>query len=103
MGIPSPFSVYQDRRTASESIVANIVHVNAGFRVLQYYRSLRLFQTQPVLLAHLASRQHIMHESTRRTTLSYINAPIHFSSGQFRGRCVRAELIEIQKADLGRK
>ncbi|KAG1769834.1 velvet factor-domain-containing protein [Suillus occidentalis] len=44
-----------------------------------------------------------MHESTRRTTLSYINAPIHFSSGQFRGRCVRAELIEIQKADLGRK
>lgn len=44
-----------------------------------------------------------MHESRRRTTLSYINAPIHFSSGQFRGRCVRAELIEIQKADLGRK
>lgn len=44
-----------------------------------------------------------MHQSTRRTTLSYINAPIHFSSGQFRGRCVRAELVEIQKADLGRK
>lgn len=44
-----------------------------------------------------------MHESTRRTTLSYINGPIHFSSGQFRGRCVRAELVEIQKADLGRK
>ncbi|KAG2135996.1 velvet factor-domain-containing protein [Suillus clintonianus] len=44
-----------------------------------------------------------MHESTRRTTLSYINVPIHFSSGQFQGRCVRAELVEIQKADLGRK
>ncbi|KAG1859256.1 velvet factor-domain-containing protein [Suillus subluteus] len=43
------------------------------------------------------------HQSTHRTTLSYINAPIHFSSGQFRGRCVRAELVEIQKADLGRK
>lgn len=44
-----------------------------------------------------------MHQSARRTTLSCINAPIHFSSGQFRGRCVRAELVEIQKADLGRK
>lgn len=97
MGIPSPFSVHQDRRTASESIVANIIHVNDDFRVL------RLFQTQPFSFAHLDSRQRIMHESTRRTTLSYINAPIRFSSGQFRGRCVRAELIEIQKADLGRK
>ncbi|KAG1819144.1 velvet factor-domain-containing protein [Suillus subaureus] len=44
-----------------------------------------------------------MHQSTRRTTLSYINSPINFSSGQFRGRCVRAKLVEIQKADLGRK
>ncbi|KAG2159278.1 velvet factor-domain-containing protein [Suillus bovinus] len=44
-----------------------------------------------------------MQDSTRRATLSYINVPIHFSSGQFRGRCVRAELVEIQKADLGRK
>lgn len=38
-----------------------------------------------------------------RTTLSYINAPIHFTAGQFRGGCARAELVEIQKADLGRK
>ncbi|KAG1737549.1 velvet factor-domain-containing protein [Suillus paluster] len=45
----------------------------------------------------------MMHESTRRTITSYINAPIHFISGQFQGRCVRAELVEIQKADLGRK
>lgn len=44
-----------------------------------------------------------MHQLTRRTTLSHINTPIHFSSGQFRGKCVRAELVEIQKADLGRK
>ncbi|KAG0703546.1 velvet factor-domain-containing protein [Suillus ampliporus] len=44
-----------------------------------------------------------MMDQTRRTTLSYINAPIRFISGQFQGRCVRAELVEIQKADLGRK
>jgi hypothetical protein len=40
---------------------------------------------------------------TPRTSLSYINTPIHFVSGQFQGRCIRTELVEIQKADLGRK
>jgi len=39
----------------------------------------------------------------RRPTVSYIGHPIHFVSGQFAGRTVRTELIEIQKADLGRK
>ncbi|THU96916.1 hypothetical protein K435DRAFT_616575, partial [Dendrothele bispora CBS 962.96] len=29
--------------------------------------------------------------------------PIRFTSGQFSGRTIRAELEEIQKADLGRK
>ncbi|OJA19789.1 hypothetical protein AZE42_05614 [Rhizopogon vesiculosus] len=42
-------------------------------------------------------------QSTPRTSLSYINVPIHFVSGQFLGRCIRTELVEIQKADLGRK
>ncbi len=32
-----------------------------------------------------------------------IGAPLHFNTGQFTGKHVRAELIELQKADLGRK
>ncbi|KAF7979233.1 hypothetical protein HWV62_43198 [Athelia sp. TMB] len=32
-----------------------------------------------------------------------IGEPIHFSTGQFAGRTVRAELIEVQQAQLGRK
>ncbi|KAH9981590.1 velvet factor-domain-containing protein [Russula compacta] len=32
-----------------------------------------------------------------------IGAPLNFSTGQFAGKHVRAELIELQKADLGRK
>ncbi|KAH7912862.1 velvet factor-domain-containing protein [Hygrophoropsis aurantiaca] len=39
----------------------------------------------------------------RRTTISYINNPIQFIAGQFEGQTIRAELVEIQKADLGRK
>jgi hypothetical protein len=32
-----------------------------------------------------------------------IGVPLHFTTGQFNGKHVRAELIELQKADLGRK
>jgi hypothetical protein len=32
-----------------------------------------------------------------------IGDPLNFSTGQFAGKHVRAELIELQKADLGRK
>ena len=32
-----------------------------------------------------------------------IGVPLNFSTGQFSGKHVRAELIELQKADLGRK
>ena len=32
-----------------------------------------------------------------------IGQPVYFTSGQFKGRWMRAELLEIQKADLGRK
>ena len=32
-----------------------------------------------------------------------IGSPLHFTTGQFTGKHVRAELIELQKADLGRK
>jgi len=39
----------------------------------------------------------------RRTNNSWINLPIHFDSGSFAGQTIRAELTEIQKADLGRK
>ncbi|KAF9238942.1 velvet factor-domain-containing protein [Melanogaster broomeanus] len=39
----------------------------------------------------------------RRTNNSWINLPIHFVSGTFEGQTIRAELSEIQKADLGRK
>ena len=36
-------------------------------------------------------------------SLRPIGAPLHFTTGQFTGKHVRAELIELQKADLGRK
>ncbi|KAI9458516.1 velvet factor-domain-containing protein [Boletus coccyginus] len=39
----------------------------------------------------------------RRTSDSWINIPIHFASGSFAGQTIRAELTEVQKADLGRK
>ncbi|KAG6380126.1 velvet factor-domain-containing protein [Boletus reticuloceps] len=39
----------------------------------------------------------------RRTSNSWINLPIHFVTGSFAGQSLRAELTEIQKADLGRK
>ncbi|KIM54045.1 hypothetical protein SCLCIDRAFT_1222348 [Scleroderma citrinum Foug A] len=41
--------------------------------------------------------------SPRRMISSWINRPIHFASGHFEGQTIRAELEEIQKADLGRK
>lgn len=47
----------------------------------------------------------LMSSSTppRRTSNSCVNLPIHFASGSFAGQAIRAELTEIQKADLGRK
>ncbi|EGO01174.1 hypothetical protein SERLA73DRAFT_179274 [Serpula lacrymans var. lacrymans S7.3] len=42
-------------------------------------------------------------DHTRRAALSFVNHPIPFESGQFAGQTVRAELVEVQKADLGRK
>jgi hypothetical protein len=41
--------------------------------------------------------QHSMHGT------ELIGRPIHFMSGQFAGQTIRAELYEVQKADLGRK
>lgn len=41
--------------------------------------------------------------SRERHSTDLINKPIHFTSGQFAGQTVRAELHEIQKANLGRK
>lgn len=32
-----------------------------------------------------------------------IGRPVAFVSGQFEGRTIRTEIIELQKADLGRK
>ncbi|KAH7882990.1 velvet factor-domain-containing protein [Phlebopus sp. FC_14] len=42
-------------------------------------------------------------DGVRRTTGSLIGRPIRFVSGFFQGKTIRAELVEIQKADLGRK
>ncbi len=42
------------------------------------------------------------HSQVRDNT-SFVNRPIHYGSGQFRGRIIRIELDEVQKADLGRK
>lgn len=41
--------------------------------------------------------------SARRHTTKSIGKFITFASGPFKGRTVRAELVEVQKADLGRK
>ncbi|KAF8263473.1 hypothetical protein EI94DRAFT_1740872 [Lactarius quietus] len=47
------------------------------------------------------------HDQSRDTSHStpprVIGVPLNFSTGQFAGKHVRAELIELQKADLGRK
>lgn len=42
-------------------------------------------------------------DPSSQSPLRPIGAPLHFTTGQFTGKHVRAELIELQKADLGRK
>lgn len=42
-------------------------------------------------------------QTRHRPLVDMIGLPIHFSTGQFAGQTIRAELDEIQKADLGRK
>ena len=42
-------------------------------------------------------------DTSHSTPLRVIGVPLNFSTGQFAGKHVRAELIELQKADLGRK
>jgi hypothetical protein len=42
-------------------------------------------------------------DTSHSTPPRAIDAPLNFSTGQFAGKHVRAELIELQKADLGRK
>ncbi|KAF4607905.1 hypothetical protein EYR40_000241 [Pleurotus pulmonarius] len=71
--------------------------------------------TQPtVVLDPTTPRRHapqaVLHSTTISSPLSHqpagldlIGERIHFSTGQFAGQVVRAELTEIQKADLGRK
>ena len=41
--------------------------------------------------------------NARRHSTSSIGAYVSFASGPFAGRTVRAEIVEVQKADLGRK
>lgn len=38
-----------------------------------------------------------------QSTRDDIGLPVTFTEGQFKGRTIRAELVELQKADLGRK
>jgi|SRR5712671_3009637 len=42
-------------------------------------------------------------DSSHPTSHRVIGEPLNFSTGQFSGKHVRAQLIELQKADLGRK
>ncbi|KAF9492693.1 hypothetical protein BDN71DRAFT_1396416 [Pleurotus eryngii] len=69
-----------------------------------------VFQHQPLPVQpriHTSSPQlpnsHQSSLSHQPARLDLIGEPIHFSTGQFTGQVVRAELTEIQKADLGRK
>lgn len=57
------------------------------------------YQNQPQTLDHHMGDS----EQARRPAVSYIGHPIHFITGQFAGQTVRTELVEVQKADLGRK
>jgi len=50
---------------------------------------------------HKAGGPHLSQHQTRGT--SPIGLPVHFVTGQFAGQTIRAELEELQKADLGRK
>jgi hypothetical protein len=49
----------------------------------------------------LSPQQMVGPNHTHSTSL--IGRPIHFGDGQFAGQTIRAELHEVQKADLGRK
>ncbi|KAL4260689.1 Velvet domain superfamily protein [Pleurotus pulmonarius] len=69
-----------------------------------------VFQHQPLPVQpriHTSSPQlsnsHQSPLSHQPAGLDLIGERIHFSTGQFAGQVVRAELTEIQKADLGRK
>lgn len=46
---------------------------------------------------------HISQQQIGQTGGSQIGLPVRFVSGQFEGQTIRAELEELQKADLGRK
>jgi hypothetical protein len=56
-------------------------------------------QQPPASNSHPARDRDPPHPSAHRL----IGTPLDFSTGQFAGKHVRAELIELQKADLGRK
>ncbi|KAI6126719.1 velvet factor-domain-containing protein [Pisolithus sp. B1] len=51
----------------------------------------------------MESSPHESSTSPPRMIGSWVNRPIHYVSGHFQGQTIRAELKEIQKADLGRK
>ena len=55
---------------------------------------------QPTGLSELPSGAQDIHQPH---STDLIGRPILFASGQFAGQAVRAELREIQQADLGRK
>jgi hypothetical protein len=55
------------------------------------------YQPSPAELPTVAQNGH------RPNGIDLIGRPILFESGQFAGHAIRAELREIQQADLGRK
>ncbi|KAJ8700880.1 hypothetical protein PTI98_003860 [Pleurotus ostreatus] len=91
--------------------VPELVHVLSATDVARMStHHISVFQHQPLPVQpriHTSSPQlpnsHQPPLSHQPAGLDLIGEPIHFSTGQFAGQVVRAELKEIQKADLGRK
>ncbi|KAI9437983.1 velvet factor-domain-containing protein [Lactarius indigo] len=67
------------------------------------YSSQQQQPPQPPSSSQQARDRDQSRDASHSTPPRVIGAPLNFSTGQFAGKHVRAELIELQKADLGRK
>lgn len=94
-------ATYESSRGSSESPLAS-----GSFSMFSQYAGdyhNRSPQSQSPPYAGASSQPLQMIGAHQPHGTSPIGQPIHFTSGQFAGRTIRAELHEQQKADLGRK
>src|SRR6266403_2398539 len=68
------------------------------------YQNIQQQQSQPQSSLHARERDQPRDPSVPSVSPHRpVGVPLHFTTGQFTGKHVRAELIELQKADLDRK